>query len=266
MRKPEELWFRVDNTHEPIISKEVFDKIQEQTAGRRRETKEAGSNIFSGLLKCADCGWSMSFGTNKANSKPFSYFTCTRYRQYSSTEFRCSSHYIRYDTLYTYVLSRIQYWTKQAALGEEQLLQQLVSAGDRAQAASFTKKRDELAKTEKRKAEVDRLFARMYEDWSAERITEYNFNMLTQKYQVEQDELDEKIRNLKAELEAKKQSETNAEKWVKLIRQYTEPQELTAGLLNALIEKIVLHDAVKTELGFREQEVEIYYRFVGKID
>lgn len=266
VRKPEELWFRVDNTHEPIISKEVFDKIQEQTAGRRRETKEAGSNIFSGLLKCADCGWSMSFGTNKANSKPFSYFTCTRYRQYSGTEFRCSSHYIRYDTLYTYVLSRIQYWTKQAALGEEQLLQQLVSAGDRAQAASFTKKRDELAKTEKRKAEVDRLFARMYEDWAAERITEYNFNMLTQKYQTEQDELDEKIRNLKAELESKKQSETNAEKWIKLIRQYTDPQELTAGLLNALIEKIVVHEAVKTELGFREQEVEIYYRFVGKID
>ena len=112
----------------------------------------------------------------------------------------------------------------------------------------------------------DRLFARMYEDWAAERITEYNFNMLTQKYQTEQDELDEKIRNLKAELEAKKQSETNAEKWIKLIRQYTEPQELTAGLLNALIEKIVVHDAVKTELGFREQEVEIYYRFVGKID
>ena len=266
VRKPEELWFRVDNTHEPIISKEVFDKIQEQTAGRRRETKEAGSNIFSGLLKCSDCGWSMSFGTNRANSKPFSYFTCTRYRQYSSTEFRCSSHYIRYDTLYTYVLSRIQYWTKQAALGEEQLLQQLVNAGDRAQAASFTKKRDELAKAEKRKAEVDRLFARMYEDWAAERITEYNFNMLTQKYQTEQDELDEKIRNLKAELESKKQSETNAEKWVRLIRQYTDPQKLTAGLLNALIEKIVVHDAVKTELGFREQEVEIYYRFVGKID
>ena len=92
----------------------------------------------------------------------------------------------------------------------------------------------------------------MYEDWSAERITEYNFNMLTQKYRTGQDELDEKIRNLKAELEAKKQSETNAEKLIKLIRQYTEPQELTAGLLNALIEKIVVHDAVKTESGFRE--------------
>lgn len=58
----------------------------------------------------------------------------------------------------------------------------------------------------------------------------------------------------------------NAEKWIELIKQYTHPTELNAELLNALIGKIVVDDAVKHETGLREQEIEFYYRFVGKID
>ena len=49
-------------------------------------------------------------------------------------------------------------------------------------------------------------------------------------------------------------------------KQYINPTELTAELLNTLIEKIVVHEAVKGEDGSREQEVEIFYRFIGKID
>ena len=113
---------------------------------------------------------------------------------------------------------------------------------------------------------MDRLFAKLYEDWSAERITDYNFNMLSQKYQTEQQELTEKIDKLKAELSTEQQIAVDAEKWIALIKQYTNPTELTAELLNTLIEKIVIHEAVKTEDGIREQEVEIFYRFVGKID
>ena len=113
---------------------------------------------------------------------------------------------------------------------------------------------------------MDRLFAKLYEDWSAERITDYNFNMLSQKYQAEQQEQSEKIDRLKAELSAEQQTAVDTQKWIALIKQYTNPTELTAELLNTLIEKIVIHEAVKTEDGIREQEVEIFYRFVGKID
>ena len=48
--------------------------------------------------------------------------------------------------------------------------------------------------------------------------------------------------------------------------EYSEPTELTAELLNNMIEKIVIHEAIKHDGGFREQKIEIYYRFVGKID
>ena len=68
-------------------------------------------------------------------------------------------HYIRYDVLYTYVLARIQYWSYQAQIDEGRLLQKLLKAGDRERTASQKKQAAELNKAEKRKAELDRLFA-----------------------------------------------------------------------------------------------------------
>ena len=88
----------------------------------------------------------------------------------------------------------------------------------------------------------------------------------SQKYQTEQQELIEKIDRLKTELASEKKTAADAEKWIALIKQYSEPAELTAEMLNTLIEKIVIHEATKDSDGTRAQELEIYYRFVGKLD
>ena len=177
-----------------------------------------------------------------------------------------SMHYIRYDVLYAYVLARLQYWSMLAQKDEDKLLKRLLNASDRERNSAKKKQAAELKKAEKRKAEVDGLFAKMYEDWSAGRITEYNFNMLSEKYQNEQKELETKIRQLHETMEAAVQTAADAEKWIALMKQYVNPVELTAELLNTLIEKITVHETVKGEDGSREQEVEIYYRFIGKID
>ena len=83
---------------------------------------------------------------------------------------------LRYDVLYQYVLTRIRHWVKEAHTDEEKLLENLLKAGDRERAASKKKQAAELKKAEKRKTELDNMFARMYEDWAAGRITENNFN------------------------------------------------------------------------------------------
>ena len=266
VRKPEDDWIRVENTHKAIIGKDLFSQVQEQIANRRRKMKTGETHIFAGLIKCADCGKALSISTHAHSVAPYRYFNCTTYRQYSKSVMRCSPHYIRYDVLYIYVLDRVRYWAKQAEIDEGALLQRLLKAGDKERLAASKKQAGELAKAEKRRAELDRLFAKMYEDWAAGRITEYNFNMLSQKYQDEQHGLETKIETLKAQLTAQEQYTADAEKWVKLIRQYTRPTELTAELLNTLIEKILVHEAIKQPDGTREQEVEIFYRFVGKIE
>ena len=267
VRKSPEEWLRVENTHEAIISKEMFEQVQEQIANRRRKIKNAPTTqIFSGLVKCADCGWSMSFGTNKSNSKPFSYFVCTAYRQYGPKHAECTSHYIRYDTLYAYVLSRLQYWASQADIGEEALKEQLLRANDREQQRMSRAREAELKRVQKRQKELDKLFAKLYEDWAAERITEYNFNVLTEKYQAEQAEVLEKVERLRTELSSEQQAVASIDQWIGLVHQYAHPEELTAEMLNALIEKIIVHEKTIGEDGEKEQTIDIYYRFVGKID
>ena len=263
VRKPQEEWYRVENTHEAIISEEVFQKVQELIASRRRKRRNGMTQIFAGLIKCADCGWTLAYGENRQNKNPYGYYHCSKNGQGLR---QCSMHYIRYDVLYAYVLARLQYWSMLAQKDEDKLQKRLLNASDRERNSAKKKQAAELKKAEKRKAEVDGLFAKMYEDWSAGRITEYNFNMLSEKYQNEQKELEIKIRQLHETMEAAVQTAADAEKWIALMKQYVNPVELTAELLNTLIEKITVHEAVKSEDGSREQEVEIYYRFIGKID
>ena len=266
IRKPQEEWFRVENTHAAIISKDVFDQVQEQIASRRRKQQDGTTQIFAGLLKCADCGWAMSFGTNKQNTKPYSYFNCTSYRQFGKKHATCTAHYIRYDTLYTYVHARLMYWWQQAQADEAKLTERILKAGDRENDAQTKARTASLTRAEKRKEELDRLFSKLYEDWASERITEYNFNTLSKKYQTEQEELLVKIDKLTAELSAEQQSVIDAEKWIASIKKCARPTELTADLLNSLIEKIVIHEGKDSQNGMKAQPIEIYYRFIGKID
>lgn len=263
IRKNPDEWWRVENTHEAIVSKEDFQKVQEMIASRRRQKKDGTTQIFAGLIKCADCGWSLAYGMNRQNKNPYGYYHCSKNGQGLC---QCSMHYIRYDVLSAYVLSRLQYWFREVQKDENQLLQQILKSSDSERTSAKKKAMSELKKAQKRQAEIDALFARMYEDRIAGKITEHNFDMLSDKYQTEQEELAQAIETLQQQIAQDSQESADAGKWISLIKQYTYPEELTAGLLNALIEKILVHEAVKDENGNRIQEVEICYRFIGKID
>lgn len=263
VRKEKEEWWRVENTHEAIISKEDFQKVQDMIASRRRQRKDGTTQIFAGLIKCADCGWSLAYGMNRQNKTPYGYYHCSRNGQGLR---QCSMHYIRYDVLYAYVLSRLQYWFKEVQQDESRILQQILKSSDNERNSARKKTASELKKAQKRQLEIDTLFSRMYEDRVTDKITEYNFSMLSEKYQTEQETLAQTIASLQQKLTQDAQESVDAEKWIELIKQYASPTELTAELLNALIEKILVHEAGKDKDGNRVQEVEIYYRFIGKID
>jgi len=264
IRKPEDEWVRVEGTQEAIISNDVFELVQQLAKQRHREQKDQTTQIFAGLVRCADCGWSMRFATNKQRKEPYSYFSCTKHGQIGKSV--CTMHYIRYDVLYPYVLSRLQYWAAEARQDPEKLLQKLLNEGDKEFARANKKAASELKQAKKRLDTVDTMYSQLYENHVSGRINERNFLKLSEQYQREQDELEMKIAELTEQLEQERQDSNNAHKWIALIEQYTDLQELTAEVLNTLIEKILVHEAVKCPDGGKEQEVEIFYRFVGKID
>lgn len=267
VRKPREEWKQVSETHEPIIDKELFDHVQQLITKRRRPQKDCTVQIFAGLLQCADCGWSMRYHQKKdtSTSKTYRAFSCTRYAQIGKRS-GCTNHYIRYEVLYSCVLSRLQYWAAEAQKDEHGLLQRLLNAERKANAQNGKDASSKLRKDSKRLQEIDTLFAKMYEDHILGKMSERNFSMLSEKYQQEQEQLEKEIEDLKKQIEQDKQDSSNAQKWVSLISQYTNLEELSAELLNTLIEKIIIHESTKDADGNREQEIEIYYRFVGKID
>lgn len=264
--KPKEEWFKVENTHEPLISLETWDAVQRGLKSRRRENKKKYDNIFAGLLRCADCGRVMRMASHYRKRTQDTWFSyhCSKYGETSAA--CCSQHYLRQDVIYGIVLERLEYWIKQSHNDKDKLLDRLLKSGDKQRAIELKRISTELNKAQKRKNELNNLFAKLYEDRVNERIAEYNFTMLSQKYQSEQSELNEKCETLQDDLEKYEQSADDAQKWIDLISKYMELTELTAPLLNELIDKIVIHEAYKDADGNRTQEIEIYYRFIGKID
>jgi len=265
VNKPKDEWVRTENTHEPIISKELWDLAQVHIDDRKRQTKKGESQIFAGILKCSDCGWGLRMSTNydKYGNKR-KYYNCTKYAEHGKEV--CTIHSIRYDMLYAFVLGRLQYWLQEVQRNETELLNRLLKSGDKQREAELKHAKKELQKAEKRQKELDNLFAKLYEDRANGGITERNYAMLSGKYQTEQQQLEALIESLTKKLKQTEQDKQGAKKWITLIKKYEDLSELTAPLLNELIEKIVIHQAKNDENGNRIQDVDIYYRFVGKID
>ena len=165
VRKSKDEWFTVQNTHEPIISKELWEQAHAHIDSRKRPVKGGETQIFAGLLKCADCGWGLRYYNNNATAtrKEKRYYSCSTYSEYGKD--KCSNHYIRYDVVYAVVLGRLQYWISQAHEKDDgELLQRLLKSGDKQRAKENASTKKELTRTEKRLQELDNLFVKMYED------------------------------------------------------------------------------------------------------
>nr|WP_241153424.1 DUF4368 domain-containing protein [Enterococcus mediterraneensis] len=160
----------------------------------------------------------------------------------------------------------MQYWLQEVHTNSDKLLDRLLKSGDKQRNTERRHDEKELKKARKRKAEVDALFAKMYEDSISGRLDEDNFKMLTAKYRTEQLKLSEQIEQRETRLSQSEADVNNTQKWIDLIGKYSAIDELTAPLLNELIDKILVHEARRDENGKKIWDIEIYYRFVGMIE
>lgn len=190
VRRPEDEWLKVKNTHEPIISKEIWDLVRLHINSRRRPRKNDNSDIqiFSGLLKCGQCGWNLSMA-RKVHGHD--YYRCAQYTQRGKEV--CTSHHISYKLVYGFILGRLQYWLQEIQNGEVELLDRLMKSGNKQREAEFKHCTKELQKAEKRLKELNNVFAKMYEDRVSAKLDEQTYAMLSGKYQAEQLQLRNQI-------------------------------------------------------------------------
>ena len=264
-RLPEE-WEMVKNTHEGIVSDDVFYTVQSLITSRRGKNESGYDNVFSGVIKCADCGYHLGAGSANRRKRPelldCIVYSCGNYTRYGNHT--CTSHALEARDLHSAVLADINFYANMALNDPKAVkaIQQKLCAMGANEAKAYEREKRKLAK---RLAELDRLFSALYEDKVMERVSERNFALMSGKYEQEQFEADNRLKEIDAELTAKGISDRGAADFVSLIGQYQGITELTAATVNALIDKITVSERKKNEDGVSEQCITIFYKFVGSL-
>lgn len=122
-----------------------------------------------------------------------------------------------------------------------------------------------LEKQRRRITELDMIIQRLYEDNVTGKLTDERFAKLSATYEAEQAELKKSVESLSVIVEAAEVQAVNVKSFLKIVKKYTEPTELTPQLLHEFVEKIVVHEADKSS-GHRVQRIDVHYNFIGEID
>lgn len=258
-----ENWVVFQDVHEAIIERAVYEQVQQKRGKiRKRRTNNGEHNMFSGLLVCADCGSNLHFHFNQGNPE-IKYFNCSNSKGNRGT---CTStHYVRVDFLEEVVLGEIRRLTKFASLYEDEFVKAVIGHSQQAEQTDRKLKEKELRTLLARDEELDGLFERIYEDNVSGKISDERFSRMSRRYEDEQKELTEKIKQLRSEIEKQSSRTMTTDMFISLVRKYTRAKKLTPRMLNELVEKIEVFNAEKVN-GVWEQRLRIHYNCVGTIE
>ena len=250
----------IENAHTPIIDSEVWEKVQMIRQGKRRRNRTGNISMFSGLLYCADCGAKLNLCI--VRDKP--YFRCAKYKGNSRNK-ECTQHYIREDALQKLVLKQLQHFLSYLQQFERVFIRQQIDTTLAERRYELSAKQKQIEKDEKRMKELDRLFRKIYEDNVNGKLNDERFYKLSDGYEAEQEQLKQEIEVLTAEVSEAVTEATNVSKLIAVTKKYTRINELTPEILNAFVDKIIVHEREKKG-GRRTQEIDIYYSYVGIVD
>lgn len=266
--RPDELII-FENTHEPIIDAETWHLVQKLRRRTRRKLANGSySHRLSGLVYCADCGKRLSYSSPQSQHRPDgktydadSSFRCPTYK---SMYGECTMHYIKSSTLDKLVDETVRKVARYVLSDEQAFLEQVreLTSADQKQTQSEDKK--ELVNIKKRIAELDNYIKRLYEGNASGKIPDRQFEKLMVRYDSEQQELEERVKEIEVSIhEIQKESE-NGQQFVRLVQKYRDLTEIDQTALNEFIDKVVVHEATGGRTADRSQQIEIYFNFIGQ--
>lgn len=255
-----------EDTHEPIVDSELWEQAHRRLNHATRRIKEGTHQeecLLPGLVYCADCGSKMSYQTNYYKSgEPYHSFRCS---SYGNRTVNCTIHHISDKVLYQLVLRSIQRLSSHIIADERGFAEELKSKWEAQANGKPQKQKDELQTINRRLNELDRLIGSLYENFISGLLPEKQYKSLMKKYSTEQDSLESQVSEIQEKLEQKKASSAHIGRFIRLIKKYKQPAELTKEMACELIDKIVVHEAIGKKPN-RQQQVDIYYNFIGQFD
>ena len=265
IQNPESEWVIFENTYEPIWTESIADAVRLARQTRRRPTKMGEMGMFSGMMFCADCGSIMYQCRATGFRREQEYYLCAGYRK--SRDICGSTHSIRTVILEELILQNLCKVVSYAREQEDQFVKMVMDMDEKERSRGLAKKKKILTDAEKRISELDRIFKHLYEDNITGKLTDERFKKLSADYEAEQAALQTQANSLREEIQEEESKCANVERFLSIVRKYTEIPELTPHILHEFVEKIVVHAATdphsKTN---RKQEVDIYYKGIGILE
>ena len=252
------------NVHEPIIDRPTWEKVQALKAGtrRKRPTVTQEPSVFSGYLKCPECGGNLNFHFNQGNHD-IKFFSC---QNHNSGLRKCSStHYIRLDFLEQVVLYEVHRLACFANEYENDFIKAMVGRSAKVAENDRVRKKRELDGLLARDGELDMLFERLYEDNVSGKIDDARFAKMSKRYEQEQGENAKKIKALRLELKKLEDKRMDVDTFLETVRRYTDATTITKRMVAELIEYIEVYPAVKED-GVTNQRVTIHYNCIGAFE
>ena len=261
IRNPDEKQAVFENTHVALIDQETWDLVQKARQSRRRPTKMGDMGMFSGMVYCADCGNKLHLCRTKSWDRSLDNYVCGTYKRKRG---ECSAHYIRSTVLETLVLDNLRKVIAYVRDYEDDFVRQVTEnkAAEQMQMLSVSKR--QMEQQMRRIAEIDNIIKRLYEDNLSGKLSDSRFSKMSADYEKEQQELESNHAELKKTVDTCEEKALNIKSFLKCVRKYTEPSELTPDILHELVEKIIVYAPDKSS-GHRTQQIDIYYNFVGEI-
>lgn len=252
------------NVHEAIIDRQTWEKVQALQKGTRRKkpTVTQEPSVFSGLLKCPECGGNLNFHFNQ-NNHDIKFFSC---QNHNSGYRKCSkTHYIRLDFLEQVVLYEVKRLACFASEYENDFIKAMIGRSAKVAENTALRKQRELDTLTARDRELDMLFERLYEDNVAGKIDDVRFAKMSKRYEQEQGENAKKIKALRLELKKDESKRMDIDDFLETVRRYTDATTITKRMVAELIDHIEVYHAEKQD-GVTNQRVVIYYNCIGAFD
>ena len=252
------------NVHEAIIDRQTWEKVQALQKGTRRKkpTVTQEPSVFSGLLKCPECGGNLNFHFNQ-NNHDIKFFSC---QNHNSGYRKCSkTHYIRLDFLEQVVLYEVKRLACFASEYENDFIKAMIGRSAKVAENTALRKQRELDALTARDRELDMLFERLYEDNVAGKIDDARFAKMSKRYEQEQGENAKKIKALRLELKKDESKRMDIDDFLETVRRYTDATTITKRMVAELIDHIEVYHAEKQD-GVTNQRVDIHYNCIGAFD
>lgn len=249
IKNPKEDWIIVENTHEPIVDRETFNKIQDLLFSRDSRVEKSGElSKFAGHIRCADCKRAMNKKTlsNKNRNRDYWYYVCSTYRNKSKN--LCTKHSIRNDKLEEAVLEAIKLQVS-LVIEMEEILKEInksktVSLRNDNIENNIKRQESELEKNKKLKK-------LSYEDWKLGVITQEEYIEYSESYTKKINEIEETLKYLYEEKQKYKTQVQSDNSWIDIFKKNKNITELTKEIIDELINCIYVHEGTKITIDFR---------------